>query len=114
MIKMHNLLNNSIFKVTFAGICPSLAYVGSINDYIDRKLWLKPRLAFNYQTLQSCIISSFLKAVGSGKAGQFLQTAIMRNCIVFSKNCVIFLEIVICRKWPISAILDHEKLYSFS
>ena len=62
-------MNNSIFKVTFAGICPSLAYVGSINDYIDRKLWLKPELAFNYQTLQSCIISSFLKAVGSGTAG---------------------------------------------
>ena len=61
-------MNNSMFKVTFAGICPILAHVGSINDYIDSKLWLKPQLAFNYRTLQSCIIS-FLKAVGSGTAG---------------------------------------------
>ena len=42
-------MNNSIFNVTFAGICPSLAYVGSINDYIDSKLWLKRQPALNYR-----------------------------------------------------------------
>ena len=30
------------------------------------------------------------------------------------RNGPVFLEIVICRKWPCSAICDHEKLYSFS
>ena len=32
----------------------------------------------------------------------------------FLKNGLAFLVIVICRKWPIFAIRDHEKLCSFS
>ena len=31
----------------------------------------------------------------------------------FLRNGLVFLAIVICRKWPISAICDQEKLYSF-
>ena len=36
-------MNNPIFKMMFPGIRLSLAYVGSINDYIESKLWLKPQ-----------------------------------------------------------------------
>ena len=31
----------------------------------------------------------------------------------FLRNGLVLLAIVICRKWPISAICDQEKLYSF-
>ena len=46
-------------------------------------------------------------------ASKFLETAIMINCIVFQKNCIVFLVIVIFRKWPISAIRNHENCIVF-
>ena len=51
-------MDNPIFKETLAEICLSLACVSSIDEYIDRKLWLKPQLAFSYQL---SVISPFVK-----------------------------------------------------
>ena len=35
-----------------------------------------------------------------------MQFTITRNCIVFLRNRIVLLEIVNCRKWPISATRD--------
>ena len=53
-------MNNPIFKMMLPGIRPSLAYVGSINDYIESKLWLSS------SALQSHIMSSFFLVFNFG------------------------------------------------
>ena len=66
LLRTDQKMSNSVFKVTFTGICPSLACVRSIDDYILylQRIVVKTSAWFQLSDVTVLYISSFLKAVG--------------------------------------------------